>query len=167
MSDSDQKVIDALQENNKDLRKQSEEKDKQIEELKKQLEEARKQQSGSSGGGQSGQSSQPVEKQAVRLTASGTKGKISTLGGGTGLARLLDKDGEPIEGETIVFQVDGREVGSGTTDGNGEVIVSSPQNPGDPQMWIQGLGNGYTAVFNGTKKYKGARANGQIGVSIA
>ncbi|MFI1202702.1 Ig-like domain-containing protein [Streptomyces sp. BHT-5-2] len=159
MSDGDQKLIDALQENNKDLRNQ-------IEELKKQLEEAKKQQSSSSGGGQPAQSSQPVEKQAVRLTASGTKGKIGSLAGGQGLARLLDRDGEPIEGETIVFSVDGREVGTGTTDANGEAVIQSGQYAGDPQMWVQALGNGYTAIYNGSKKYKPAKANAQIGVGI-
>ncbi|MFF4606861.1 Ig-like domain-containing protein [Streptomyces sp. NPDC001339] len=151
---SDDAIMEALGK----LRKENEQLRKENEELKKQ------QQQGSSG--QSGQSAPPPEKQAVKLTASGTKGKIASLAGGQGKARLLDKDGTPIEGETIVFEVDGREVGSGTTDANGEATVQSGQYAGDPQMWIQAIGNGYTAVYNGSKKYKPARANAQVGVGI-
>ncbi|MFG2224561.1 hypothetical protein [Streptomyces sp. NPDC048644] len=141
----------------------------QIEDLKKENEQLRNenaslknQQSVPSQSGPSGGGSSPAKKQGVRLTASSTKGTIGGQASGKCKATLLDKDGEPIEGETIFFKIDGKDLGQQITDGNGVAEIDSGSHLGDPLLWGKALSNGYQAVFNGTKDYKPATANATV-----
>ncbi|WP_431043758.1 Ig-like domain-containing protein [Streptomyces sp. P1-3] len=116
--------------------------------------------SGQSGqSGQTGQSAQPTEKEAVRLIAQAAKGSVGGQASGTAKATLVDKDGTPIAGETIVFEIDGSEVGTATTDANGVAECPSGSKLGAPLTWGKAVANGYTATYRGSKKYKPAKAN--------
>ncbi|MFI7102052.1 hypothetical protein ACIBK8_22150 [Streptomyces sp. NPDC050161] len=111
---------------------------------------------------QDGGTSPSAKKQGVKLTASSTKGTIGGQASGKCKATLLDKDGEPIEGETIFFKIDGKDLGQQITDGNGVAEIDSGSHLGDPLLWGKALSNGYQAVFNGTKEYKPASANATV-----
>ncbi|WP_438486505.1 hypothetical protein [Streptomyces sp. S186] len=134
------------------------------ERLKRENEELRKQQGSSGQSGQSGQASQSAEKIPTRLKAGDATGHIGRLAGDTVLVRLTTSDGEGIEGQTVRFYVGGKEVGSDLTDANGEIRTNAGQHAGQPLNWINALASGYTAEFEGSKKYKPSHT--QAGVHV-
>ncbi|MFI9250736.1 hypothetical protein [Streptomyces sp. NPDC053069] len=126
--------------------------------LKKENEDLKKKQEGG-GGSTNGQAGQ---KEPVQLTASDTKGTVSGLASGTGKATLLDKNGNPIVGEKIVFKVGDTLVGTGVTDANGTATVNSGSYLGDPVFWFKAVTSGYKAVYNGNGKYSPAEAHAAV-----
>ncbi|GAA2653938.1 hypothetical protein [Streptomyces lunalinharesii] len=147
MSDADKQLIDALQAKNK--------------ELEDRIAQLEKQQGAPS---QSSQPSKPAAKTPTRLKAGDATGHIGRLASDTVLVRLTDADGEGIEGQTVRFYVGGKEVGSDLTDANGEIRTNSGQHIGQPLNWVNALGNGYTAEFEGSKEYKPSHTQAGVGV---
>jgi len=145
----------------------------QVEQLQKQLEMMKLQQQieqmqGSQGGSPSGGAASTVHKKHVKLEATSAKGTVIGQAAASGRATLRDTDGEPIQDQEIIFLVttSRQEVGRSSTDARGVAEINAGSNIGDPQMWLEALGTGFTAVFQGTKEYYPAEAKASVRASL-
>ncbi|GHE03983.1 hypothetical protein [Streptomyces alanosinicus] len=125
-------------------------------------------QGGQQPGGSTASVATPVVKKHVRLEATATKGTVVGQATGTVKATLRDTDGEPLQDKEIVFilTTSRQELGRTATDPNGVAQLSAGSNIGDPQLWIEALGTGFTAQFAGTKEYYPAEAKATVRASI-
>ncbi|OPC77161.1 hypothetical protein B4N89_42135 [Embleya scabrispora] len=151
MSDADQKMIEALMAKNKELQDENN--------------RLKQQQATQNQNSQNGQTAPAAHPQPTNLELSQVRGKLGQLIAGKARAHLSDEYGEPIRGQRVFFFVAGTDVGSGITDTNGDVVVQSKAFAGDPQSWIGGLADGYTADFRGTREWAPSHADAPAGVS--
>ncbi|MFF2042518.1 hypothetical protein ACFVVX_19025 [Kitasatospora sp. NPDC058170] len=153
---------------------QSNDTDQQLEDLRKQVEILKlQQQLQQLQGNQNGQGGQqfnnaPVHKENVQLTCYTVKGTVLGQAQAQLKATLLDSDGVGVQGASIVFVVSNtrREIGRGTTNGQGDAVAGTGSNILDPTIMLSGVGSGVTAIFNGNKQYLPAEARGTVEPSI-
>lgn len=109
-----------------------------------------------------------VHKENVHLTTSTVRAGIIGMAQAQLRARLTDLDGEGIAGETVSFVVTStrEEFGSSTTDDQGVAQLDTGANIADPQIWISAGTSGYTAIYNGSKRYKSQEARGKFQIAL-